>query len=141
MGPLFQVCIVVDDLEATMTQFTEALGFRWTERAQRVIDGDTVTVVFSIEGPPHIELVDGSGASGVWATGGEPRVHHLGFWSDDFSRDCAQLERAGLVLRSTTERIERKNALYDSGVCGTKLELIATDRRPWFLDLVSRPAS
>jgi hypothetical protein len=94
--PFFQVGILVHDLEAAMDELSRGIGVRWGAIRERERDGLTYRLVFSVEGPPHIELIEGSPGT-PWDTV-EPRIDHLMWWSDDLAGDTRRLEREGLPL-------------------------------------------
>ncbi len=104
--PIYHIGIACNDIEQTKRKYTELLGLTW-QRNQIIDDwqltyrGETITlnsvVVYSVEGPPFIELLqlqDGFGPHGrvEFAEG----LHHLGVWSDgEVSGTVSALERRG----------------------------------------------
>jgi hypothetical protein len=102
--PLYHVGFVVKDFDAAMAAWNEATGIRfgailtptltWGSRGD---DGDLVTqeletkYVYSINGPPYIELLQ--------QRDGTPWEHlgfnHIGMWSDDVASDSDRLSALG----------------------------------------------
>jgi len=107
----FQIGIFVQDLEAAMTQVGSALGLTWSDiRDRELDDGGHLRVVFSHQGPPHIELIEGPPGS-AWDASAGPRIDHLGYWSDDFAADRDRLERDGVPeIRGDHRRTHHQTA-------------------------------
>jgi hypothetical protein len=83
-------------------------------------------VVFSIQGPLHIELIEGPPGS-AWDSTGGPRVDHLGYWSDDFPADRDRLQADGLaVVRGNDRRTHHQTAH------GIRIELFDASNRADF---------
>jgi len=101
----FQVGIFVQDLDAAMAQVGSALGLTWSEISSRELEeGGRLRVVFSKQGPPHIELIEGPPGS-PWDSTAGPRIDHLGYWSDDFAAERDRLVREGNpVIRGDDRR-------------------------------------
>jgi Glyoxalase/Bleomycin resistance protein/Dioxygenase superfamily len=88
---VFHVGVVVDDLDAAMTAMGANLGIRWApvqERTQTVRRGDgevrreAIRFTYSVDGPPHLELID-SASDALWATTPPGCLHHVGAFADD----------------------------------------------------------
>jgi hypothetical protein len=87
-APFFHVGVLVADIDAAIGRFSEMLGLsfapvmhapvqlRNTEHDLEV----TMTATYSVQGPPHIELIQGHG-DGIFSLAGGERIHHLGCWS------------------------------------------------------------
>jgi catechol 2,3-dioxygenase-like lactoylglutathione lyase family enzyme len=91
-APFFHVGILVADLDAAVDRFSEALGLTFAPVMDGPVElrGDggelrlTMRATYSVEGPPHIELIQGQ-TDGIFSLAGGERLHHLGRWSP--SRD------------------------------------------------------
>src|SRR6202022_3717025 len=102
VGPMFHTASVVPDLEKAREEPGRGLALTWTEPriSERVIHtetGDqevTLRVVFSYEGPPHVELVEAQ--PGTIFGGAEMSVHHVGVWTDDVNAASERLVEQGL---------------------------------------------
>jgi methylmalonyl-CoA/ethylmalonyl-CoA epimerase len=104
LGPIAHVGIAVADVRAACERLGSALGLRWAPISEQIVEaraGDEVTstpvlLTWSVQGPPHVELIQGPPGS-VWSP--EAGVlHHLGFWADDVAASSAELAKAGLAL-------------------------------------------
>ena len=73
----FHAGIVVRDLGLAMEELSQAAGLEWIDLGTHTIGGWTIHVVYSVDGPPHIELIEGPPGSPWDATDGS-RLDHLG---------------------------------------------------------------
>ena len=97
--------IVVADLEAAVETLSAALGLEWAPQQHRQISiwyrgrqvETDIGFTYSVQGPPHLELLTAKPGT-PWE---EPGMHHVGFWSEDLSRDVDASEAAGLELEVT----------------------------------------
>jgi hypothetical protein len=93
-APFYHVGILVEDLDAAMARFAEALGVTFApvmEGPVRLRSGDDETefvmkATYSHQGPPHIELIQGR-EDGIFSLSAGERMHHLGCWSAEFGGD------------------------------------------------------
>ncbi len=101
---LYHIGVVVEEIEEAMRQVAEQIGVTWAPRrtaSVTVREGPGVApialeVVYSRNGPPFIELIEGKG-SGVWSAAGGSRLHHLGIYVDDLVAETARLTRLGMT--------------------------------------------
>jgi hypothetical protein len=139
-GDLFHVGFVVHDVEAAMSELTAATGVHWRDVGHRRIstrlcDGVRnldYTAVYTIEGPPHIELV-GAMAGTPWWPAGPGQLHHLGYHADDLAAASAAMEKAGLRRAACdTTGANGVPALfaYYQAAGGYFIELLSTKARP-----------
>jgi lactoylglutathione lyase len=100
---LFHTGVRVADLDQAMAELGPVLGVTWAEPRegeQRLWtpSGGRQTAglrfTYSVEGPQHIELLEGEPRS-PWAAGGEPGVHHVGVWVDDLPAEARRLVASG----------------------------------------------
>jgi hypothetical protein len=56
-----------------------------------------VLLTYSVEGPVHLELLQGEAGS-IWDGDDAPGAHHFGVWSDDPGGDVQRLLDAGWAL-------------------------------------------
>jgi hypothetical protein len=109
MDGLVHTGIAVRDLGSAMESVGAALGLTWAtpqlRRVSAVWSGQPfdaeVMVAWSIEGPPHIELVQGGPATPWELTDDDVRLHHVAYWSGDLAADVARLSGAGYALELT----------------------------------------
>jgi hypothetical protein len=94
-GELYHVGIVVPDVEAAMTHFTELVGVEWgpvvaTEAFDvRDADGRDLTLPNKLcysTAPPYLELVEELPGS-VWVCNEHSNLHHIGYWTDALPAD------------------------------------------------------
>jgi hypothetical protein len=117
--PYFQVGIVVTRLEDAMEELGGALGVGWSGPVDRQVREWVLRIAFARTPPPYVELIEGPPGS-VWDAAASPRIHHLGYWSEDMDADSARLEAAGIPLE-----LDVGHARYHRGErSGTRIELI-----------------
>jgi hypothetical protein len=94
-------------------------------------------VCYSIDGPPHYELIEQTG-DGLFGPAELGRVHHIGYAEPDLETRLDELQRAGIfpeVLRREPSDGNRLYALFTqpSGLYGARIELVYSGK-PSFLD-------
>jgi hypothetical protein len=135
---LYHVGVVVPDARAAMRQYSEALGFSWTELGLStldvVVDGRRrearIAATYSREGPPYLEIVEEL-SGGVWGAGALA-LNHVGMWTDDLAGSLRRLEAAGLRgrVRHVPAADEPELFSYHETGTGTWWELVSTAFRP-----------
>jgi hypothetical protein len=140
---MFHTAYVVPDLEKAMEQLGRGLELKWTEprvthRVVHTAAGDqdmTFRVVFSYEGPPHVELIEAK--AGTMFDGAEITVHHVGVWTDDVNAASARLAEQGLPwaahMDSDTVR-GRWRVAFNRNPYGGYVELLDVAELPRFND-------
>ena len=102
----FHIGIRVTDIEAAMAEIGKHTGVTWAsvqDRPMSVWLPDYRPVVlqlaltYSVEGPVHLELLQGPAGS-IWDANDVPGAHHFGYWSDDVSADTESLLADGWTL-------------------------------------------
>jgi catechol 2,3-dioxygenase-like lactoylglutathione lyase family enzyme len=127
---MFHVGIVVPDLEAAQAEMGAALGVTWRPvRDARYGEWD-IRVSYSVEGPPYVELIEGS-KGGPWTTQGAPRLDHFGVWSEDVPAEVAALLEKGLAIDFDPRSVDRPPTFcyLRSPATGTRIELVSTALR------------
>lgn len=104
---LFHVGVRVADLDTAMADLGESLGVTWAavreSDAQQLWtpergDGTyRLRYTYSVEGPQHVELLEGEAGS-FWDGRSEPGAHHVGVWVDDVAGETKRLESRGWSL-------------------------------------------
>lgn len=131
----FHIGIVVRDLEQAMEELTQAAGVAWSEPMAREMGEWSFRLVYSVDGPPHIELVEGPPGS-PWDASDGPRLDHAGWWADDVAGEQARLEAAGIALDT---QLPIPTAVYMRGpATGLRLELNASVSRPGLYEHLGR---
>lgn len=146
LGSPYHVGIVVPDLEAAIADQTAAFGHEWSmvrDRSRPVTTADGTTdvrlkVVFSVEGPAHVELIE-SAPGTPWETCG---LHHYGYWSDDVRSESDRLVELGMPRVLTIDLEEPGGpwrVAYHLSLAGPGyVELVASSVRPEFEARVAR---
>jgi hypothetical protein len=88
-----------------MALYSAAFGFSWAtvreSAPEVVVDGERrsaqIAVTYSVQGPPHLELVQ-ERRGGVWAADGLA-LTHVGFWTEDLAAGMRALAESGLAAR------------------------------------------
>lgn len=99
-GEIFHIGVRVPDLEKAQQELTRMTGVHWTAPARLPMNvwdpragasGDCeITISFSVEGPTHIELIQGSPGS-YWDAGNDGAgLHHFGAWVRDVARTAGE---------------------------------------------------
>jgi hypothetical protein len=134
MQPFYQVGIVVEDLEAAMRELSEGIGVTWGPISAPNIGGADLRVVFTVEGPPHIELIEGQPGTN-WDTAQGSHIDHIAFWADDLDATVEGAQRGGLPL-SSMQGDGRAYGLpytyHDAEACGMRIEFIDSATREGF---------
>ena len=132
--------LAVPNLGEAMAAYSGSLGLKWAKPQSstmhiRTTAGDVSTRIsytYSIEGPPHLELIAGE-AGTVWAP--RPGLHHVGVWTDSLAADAAELERQGMPIETAgIARSGRSPAgfTYHLSAHGLRIELVDDASRPAF---------
>jgi hypothetical protein len=146
----YHVGMATGGLEASMAALGGLFDLHWTAvrsgQSFPLADPhgpveDTARRVFSLEGPLHVELLEGSPGS-VWAPHRGLHVHHLAYWSDDLAGDCGNLEADGWSIEVANYGPDGAplNFAYLTRPGEPRMELVDVGLQPGFLDLVC-PAS
>jgi hypothetical protein len=129
----FHVGLVVEDVVSAMEELTRVLGLGWRGRIEGVsiMRRGTqerrvpVDAVYSIEGPPYVELIRALPGT-VWTS---PGLHHFGYWAQDVSATAARLEGAGVPEVAGFVRDGQLLGTYHRSASGPYIELIAASSR------------
>jgi hypothetical protein len=105
---LVHIGIAVGDLDEAMASVGAELGVSWATPQLRRLSAlwcgrpfqAAVTVTWSRQGPPHVELVHG-GPGTPWETDQATVLHHMAYWSDDLAVDVDRLRGLGSELELT----------------------------------------
>jgi catechol 2,3-dioxygenase-like lactoylglutathione lyase family enzyme len=133
----FHVGIVVDDLEASLDQFTALLGYEWcdeihVEQEVELPEG-TATVDFQFRysrTTPRLEVIQSQPGT-LWTPATGSGIHHLGFWSDDVAGDGEALAHSGYVLEAAgVDGGRNRHWAYHRSPEGPRIELVASAIRP-----------
>jgi len=101
---LYHTGIIVDDLDAAMMLWGDALGLHWAPRLKSTaplqcptgMEDREVIFTYSLEGPHHIELLEQINPAPYLNLTGGRHIHHLGYYAPDLAAESARLEALGL---------------------------------------------
>lgn len=144
---VFHTGFVVADVEAAMEELGRVFDLTWApiHRASmrlRGADGPfdaDMTFTYSIQGPPHLELL--AAVEGTpWRQGSAPTpvglqaAHHVGVWSDDVVADSEALEAAGAPRIVTYDHSGdgARGFAYHRLPSGLLVEIVDRSRKPDF---------
>lgn len=149
MKPIFQVGFVVADIDAAMEELQKAQDVRWGKVVERQFKHWKFKRVFSLDGPPYIELVQGPPGS-PWDASKGSRIDHLQWWTEDMASDTKRMEAAGVTIDTDGVRdspITQPDGSKKPGIfryfnapaSGMRIELIdssvrANHRERWGID-------
>lgn len=132
MNPCYHLCFAVPDLERTVADLTHTVGATWNPvREGRLGDWD-FRIVFSREGPPFFEIIEGAPGS-PWDASGGARFDHLGYWSDDVPTHSEQLQAAGAPLDFDACPYGRGFTYHRLDSIGGRIELVDIGAQQGFL--------
>ncbi|HEY6426716.1 MAG TPA: VOC family protein [Acidimicrobiales bacterium] len=132
----FHVGIVVDDLDATLSELSELFGYEWcpqlaVETPVRLPGGDLMLDLrFAYSATlPRVEVVRSvPGTPWVPADSG---LHHVGYWSDDVAADGARLVARGYVEEAAGMRPDGGPIWsYHRSPRGPRIELVSLEIQP-----------
>ena len=128
--PFFHVGIVVEDLEAAMTELSTTIGLTWRAPHHSTYGEWEIKVVYSIEGPPFIELVQG-GAGGPWDSSRGSPIDHIGYYAEDVVAEAERLAEAGLTFDFDPHTVGKGGTFcYLKAVAaGARIELVSATTR------------
>ena len=140
MEPFFQVGVIVEDIEAAMDELTRAQNVKWGKLMNRRLGEWKFKRVFSLDGPPYIELIEGPPGS-PWDSSKGSRIDHLQWWTSDMEGDTRRMEAAGVPI--DTDGVRDSPTIAPDGskkpgifryfrapASGMRLELIDSSVRP-----------
>jgi hypothetical protein len=135
----FHTGIVVDDLEAALTELSGLFGYTWCDEVRvptpvELPAGKAVVEMrfaYSMS-TPRLEIIQ-SASGTLWEPASGSGIHHLGYWSDDVEADSNELERRGFTFEAAGRRPEaaRHFAFY-RGDAGPRIELVSRALQPAF---------
>lgn len=133
MNDFYHLCFVVQDIERAVGDLTRALGVTWSAVRDGQLGEWNYRIVFSVEGPPFFEVIQGPPGSPWDATAGS-RFDHLGYWSDDVGADKHRLAGRGAPVEFDACPYGRSFSYHRLDSLGLRVELVAASAQASFLD-------
>jgi Glyoxalase/Bleomycin resistance protein/Dioxygenase superfamily len=101
--PIWQIGIVVADIDAASAELGHALGLEFPAPVERAFGGHRLRVAIAKQGPPYFELLEGE-PGGPWDGHSASRLDHVSYWVDDLcaERERLEAERCPIFLDSDT---------------------------------------
>lgn len=128
----WQLGLMVQDIEAAMTELSTVLGLEWSEIREAEMGGTPLRVAMSRQGPPYFELVQGPPGS-HWDCSDGSRLDHLGYWTDGYAQERARLESVGAPVDIDAEAISGRRLNYHRlPQSGFRIEMFDADDRQGF---------
>lgn len=139
---IFQVCMLVPDLDEAMRSMGGAAGLAWAApwtyddlqywTPRGVVTTPRIRVTYSLQGPQHVELIEPA-AGGFFDLAVPRGAHHVGIWSDDVGGETAALVNEGWTAEaaavSPAEGYGRVSFVRPPGG-GMLMEIVSTQIRP-----------
>ena len=132
MNSFYHLCFVVQDIEQATTDLTRTLGVTWSPVRAGTLGDWNYSIVFSVEGPPFFEVIQGDAGSPWDATGGS-RFDHIGFWSADVAKDKRELATRGAPVEFDSCPYGRSFTYHRLDSIGARVELVDVSAQPGFL--------
>ncbi len=140
--------VLVEDLDSAIEEFGSMFGYTFrdhvVEVSYRTESGERkdieLRVAYSVQGPPHLELIQAQ-ADTAWAAPDGPHIHHVGFWTDHLAEAIDQAAESGLQPVATGigpgPEEEPVRFSYLIGPTGIRVELVDSASKPTLKDWLS----
>ncbi|WP_153034229.1 VOC family protein [Amycolatopsis sp. YIM 10] len=132
MSDFYHLCFVVQDIERATADLTRAVGVRWSPIRDGKLGDWDYRIVFSVEGPPFFEVIQGDPGSPWDATAGS-RFDHIGYWSEDVNADKHRLSERGARLEFDSCPYGRSFTYHRIDSIGARVELVDIAAQEGFL--------
>jgi catechol 2,3-dioxygenase-like lactoylglutathione lyase family enzyme len=144
---IYHTAIRVGDIETAIRRYGRSLNLRFRPPVLRRYPrmrsawGDTPfegLMTYSVEGPVHVELLQPlSPLSGIWRDTGHDRLHHIGLWSTDPSRQSHAMRADGFAWDTSLVDEDGSEPVIFVRRGSMLIELVSQHRRPRFQAWVS----
>lgn len=133
----FHVGIVVDDLDAALSELTDLFGYAWCPQlaVETPVRLPTADIMLDLRftysaTTPRVEVIRSvPGTPWVPATGSG--LHHVGYWSDDLEGDAARLVARGYAEEAKGVRDDGAAVWsYHRSAHGPRIELVSREIEP-----------
>ena len=138
----FHVGIFVYDIEEAIARYSKTLGLSFVEPVMngipRLVDQGRessleLPIAYATQGPPYYELLQMTGADGLYGRHNGEGIHHLGVWDPDVEGTVTRLEQQGVRLEAAQYTPEGAfvAAYFRPGdLHAVRVELVDMARRP-----------
>ncbi|MCP2256451.1 Glyoxalase/Bleomycin resistance protein/Dioxygenase superfamily protein [Streptoalloteichus tenebrarius] len=133
MSDFYHLGFVVQDIHRATDDLTRALGVEWSPIREGRLGEWAYSIVFSVQGPPFFEIIQGPEGSPWDATAGS-RFDHIGYWSRDIHRDKGLLQERGAPVEFDSCPYGRSFSYHRLDSLGIRVELVDTAVRKSFVD-------
>jgi hypothetical protein len=133
MSDFYHLCFVVQDIEQATGDLSRTLGVTWSPVRDGQLGHWDYRIVFSTQGPPFFEVIQGPVGSPWDATAGS-RMDHIGYWSSDLNADKRRLVERGAPMEFDSCPYGRSFTYHRLDSLGVRLELVDTAAQAGFLD-------
>ncbi|MEU6646867.1 VOC family protein [Saccharomonospora sp. NPDC046836] len=123
VNEFYHLCFAVQDIQRATEDLTRVLGVRWSPIRTGQLGEWEYSIVFSVEGPPFFEVIQGSAGSPWDATDGS-RFDHIGYWSSDITTDKSRLEARGAPIDFDSCPYGRSFTYHRIDSIGARVELV-----------------
>jgi Glyoxalase/Bleomycin resistance protein/Dioxygenase superfamily len=140
-APYYHVGILVADLDEAMERFSQKLGLTFAPVNDMEIDAEDdngsfkqkMKATYSVQGPPHIELLEATG-DGIFSLKNGEGVHHLGLWCPVWNEYHEQGEHRCLPVAMKINLIPGADPTMwlsnPADLHGTRLEFVSEPMKP-----------
>ncbi|MVU76058.1 VOC family protein [Nocardia sp. ET3-3] len=132
MNSFYHLCFVVQDLQRATEDLTRTLGVSWSPVRGGKLGPWDYSIVFSLEGPPFFEVIQGPPGSPWDATDGS-RFDHIGYWSEDVMADKQRLAVGGAPIEFDACPYGRPFTYHRLDSIGARVELVDIAAQEGFL--------
>jgi hypothetical protein len=148
---IFQVCMLVPDIDEAMKAVGAAAGLTWAApwvyddlkywTPRGVLNTPRARITYSHEGPQHVELIQPS-PGGFFDLAKRHGLHHVGMWSGDVRGETTALVAAGWTVEAAAvspgEGYGRVSFVRPPQG-GMLLEIVSTEIQPLMRGRVGAP--
>lgn len=132
MTNFYHLCFVVRDIQQATEDLTRTLGVTWSPVRGGKLGDWEYSIVFSVEGPPFFEVIQGDAGSPWDATEGS-RFDHIGYWSRDVMADKQHLAARGAPIEFDSCPYGRSFTYHRLDSIGARVELVDFAAQDGFL--------
>jgi glyoxalase/bleomycin resistance protein/dioxygenase superfamily protein len=136
-APPYQIGIAVQQLEDAQQELTRAFGLEWEPTIEVEVAGWPLRIAHSLQGPPHLELIEGPAGSPWDATAGT-RLDHLGWWAQDPDAEKQRHADDGAVVELEQPGFTPKFSYHRLPVTGLRFELVDAAAKPAYYARLGR---